>query len=187
DAAVPIAPQPRAAPQPGARIAANGTAFFVTADGHAVTNDHVVRAERRLFAVIGGRERPVEVIDRDPGNDLALVRVGMASRPIPIAAAGPAKGDEIAALGYPVAGALGTEMKATFGRVNALSGARDDPRVLQIDAPLQPGNSGGPVLNSRGEAVGVVLSTFSTVRAVRATGGALPQNVNYAVKADYLL
>ena len=181
------APGPAAAPQPGARINGNGTAFFVTADGYAVTNEHDVRGDRRLFALIGGKELAVEVIDRDAGNDLALIKVSTASRPVPIAAAPPAKGDEVAALGYPIAGTLGTEMKATFGRVNALSGLRDDPRALQIDAPLQPGNSGGPVLNSRGEAVGVVAATFSTVRGVRTTGGALPQNVNYAVKAQYLV
>jgi len=175
------------APRPGARIGGNATAFFVSADGYAVTNEHVVRGNRRLFALIGGKELPVEVIDHDAGNDVALIRVATASRPIPIAAAPPAKGDEIAALGYPIAGTLGTEMKATFGRVNALSGLRNDPRALQIDSPLQPGNSGGPVLNFRGEAVGVVANTFSTVRGVRTTGGALPQNVNYAVKAEYLV
>ncbi len=181
------APGPSSDPQPGTRISGNGSGFFVTADGYAVTNEHVVRGNWRFFALIGGKELPVQVIDRDAGNDLALIKVAAASRPIPIAAAAPAKGDEIAALGYPVAGTLGTELKATFGRVNALSGVRDDPRMLQIDAPIQPGNSGGPVLNARGEAVGIVVSTFSTARAVRTTGGALPQNVNYAVKAEYLI
>src|SRR5262249_12499370 len=80
EAAPSSAPQqgPAPAPQPGARIAGNGTAFFVTADGYAVTNDHVVRGERRLSARISGLELPVEVIDRDPGNDLALIKVGTA-------------------------------------------------------------------------------------------------------------
>jgi S1-C subfamily serine protease len=187
DAPAAAAPGPVSTPQPGGRIGGNATGFFVTADGYAVTNEHVVRGNRRLFALIGGRELPVVVIDRDAGNDLALVKVATASRPIPIAVALPAKGDDVTALGYPVAGTLGTEIKATFGRVNALSGLRDDPRMLQMDAPLQPGNSGGPLLNVRGEAIGVVTLTFSTARAVRVTGGALPQNVNYAVKTEYLV
>ncbi|HEY7610852.1 MAG TPA: serine protease [Alphaproteobacteria bacterium] len=182
----PASPRPAPPPPPGTAISSNGSGFFVTADGYAVTNDHVVRGNRRLFALIGGRELPVQVIDRDPANDLALVKVATATRPIPIAASAPAKGDDVAALGYPVAGTLGTELKATFGRVNALSGLRDNPRLLQMDAPLQPGNSGGPLLNNRGEVIGVVTLTFSTARAVRITGGALPQNVNYAVKAEYL-
>lgn len=185
--APPSAAQPGTPPAPGTAITSNGTAFFVTADGYAVTNEHVVRGSRALSALIGGKELPVQVIDRDAANDLALIKVAVASRPIPIAAGEPAKGEDIAALGYPVANALGTEQKATFGRVNALSGARNDSRVIQIDAPLQPGNSGGPVLNRRGEAVGVVMSTFSTARAVRITGGALPQNVNYAMKSAYLV
>lgn len=186
-ASPPSAQQPGTRPSPGTAIASNGTGFFVTADGYAVTNEHVARGNRRLFALIGGRELPVRVVDRDAANDLALIKVAVASRPIPIAAHEPAKGEEIATLGYPVASALGTEQKATFGRVNALSGIRNDSRVIQIDAPLQPGNSGGPVLNRRGEAVGVVMATFSTVRAVRITGGTLPQNVNYAMKSAYLV
>ena len=183
----PSAPRPGPPAAPGTAITSNGSGFFVTADGYAVTNEHVVRGNRRLFALIGGKELPVQVVDRDAANDLALIKIETASRPIPIAAGEPAKGEEVTALGYPVASALGTEQKATFGRVNALSGLRNDSRVLQIDVPLQPGSSGGPILNRRGEAVGVVMATFGTVRAVRITGGTLPQNVNYAIKAAYLV
>jgi S1-C subfamily serine protease len=183
----PATPREGPPPAPGTAISSNGTGFFVTADGFAVTNEHVVRGNRALFALVGGKELPIQVIDRDEANDLALIRVETASRPIPIAVGDPEKGDDITALGYPVAGALGTELKATFGRVNALSGPRNDSRLLQVDTPLQPGNSGGPILNNRGEAVGVVIATFSTARAVRVTGGALPQNVNYAMKSAYLV
>lgn len=174
-------------PPPGGPIHSNGSGFFVTADGYAVTNEHIVRGNRSLWVRIGGKDLPLRVVDVDVANDLALIRVATASRPIPIAAGEPAKGEEVTALGYPIAGALGTELKATFGRVNALSGLRGDARHLQIDTPLQPGNSGGPILNSRGEVVGVAAATFSTARAVRLTGGALPQNVNYAVKSAYLV
>jgi S1-C subfamily serine protease len=174
-----------AAPQPDARISRNATGFFVTADGYAITNHHVVRANRPAFARVGANELPLQVIDRDPANDLALVKVETGSRPIPIALAAPAKGDDVTALGYPVARDMGTELKATFGRVNALSGLRDDPRFLQVDAPVQPGSSGGPLLNARGEVIGVVTATFSTVAAARRTG-ALPQNVNYAVKSEFV-
>ncbi len=159
----------------------------MTADGYAVTNARVVGGDRARFALASGQELPVQLIDSDAANDLALVRIDVASRPIPLAASEPAKGEDVTALGYPVAGALGTELKATFGRVNALSGLRDDARMLQIDTPLQPGNSGGPLLNNRGEVVGVVTATFSTTRAVRITGRAPPQNVNYAMKSAYLV
>jgi S1-C subfamily serine protease len=188
-AAGPVAPgeRPPPPPAPGTAIASNATGFFVTFDGYAVTNDHVVKGERRLFALISGKELPIRVIERDEQHDLALIKVAAASRPIAIATAAPIKGEDVTALGYPVAGMLGTELKATFGRINALSGLYNDRTLLQIDTPLQPGNSGGPILNSRGEVVGVVTSTFSTTRGVRMTGGALPQNVNYAVKSAYLV
>ena len=188
-AAGPVAPgeTPPPPPAPGTAITSNATGFFVTFDGYAVTNDHVVKGTRRLFALIGGKELPIRVIERDEQHDLALIKVATASRPIAIATAAPLKGEDVTALGYPVAGTLGTEIKATFGRINALSGLHNDRTLLQIDTPLQPGNSGGPILNNRGEVVGVVTSTFSTTRGVRMTGGVLPQNVNYAVKSAYLV
>jgi S1-C subfamily serine protease len=67
-----------------------------------------------------------------------------------------------------------------------LSGIQDDIRFLQIDVPIQPGNSGGPLLDRRGNVVGVVTATLNQVTALRASG-ALPQNVNYAVKSDYVI
>jgi hypothetical protein len=81
---------------------------------------------------------------------------------------------------------LGQEVKATFGRVNALSGARGDGRFLQIDAAIQPGSSGGPVLNALGEVVG--MATRSADEAlIRRKYRATPQNVNYALKGEYLI
>ena len=79
-------------------------------------------------------------------------------------------------LGYPSPELQGAGQKATFGRVNSPSGPRDDARLAQIDAPVQPGNSGGPLLSTGGEVVGVVTATLR---------GDF-QNVNYAVKIDYL-
>ena len=174
-------------PPAGGPIQSNGSGFFVTADGYAVTNEHVLRGPRSLWVRIGGKDLPLQVVDVDAANDLALIKVETVSRPIPIALGEPAKGEDVTALGYPIVRAMGTELKATFGRINALSGLRGDARHLQIDTPLQPGNSGGPVLNGRGEVVGVATSTLNTVRAVRLTGGALPQNINYAVKSAYIV
>ena len=93
---------------------------------------------------------------------------------------------EVLVLGYPLIALQGQEQKATVGRINALSGFQGDVRYFQIDAPIQPGNSGGPLLNARGEVVGVVTATLDPVGTLRATGS-LPQNVNYAVKADYMI
>ena len=85
------------------------------------------------------------------------------------------------ALGYPLVQIQGQALKASFGHVNALSGVKDDPRFLQIDVPVQPGNSGGPLVNEKGDLVGVVTATLDQIVTLKETG-VLPQNVNYAVK-----
>jgi len=87
-------------------------------------------------------------------------------------------------MGYPVADVMGQEPKFTEGSVSALSGIGGEAALLQISVPIQPGNSGGPLVNERGEVVGVVTST-AAVRTFFAVTGTLPQNVNWAVKADY--
>jgi len=89
-------------------------------------------------------------------------------------------------LGYPLVGLQGQEQKANFGRVNALSGTAGDIRYIQIDAPIQPGNSGGPLINRAGEVVGVVSATLNQ-QVVISEANALAQNVNYAIKIDYVI
>ena len=96
------------------------------------------------------------------------------------------KGQEIFTIGYPLVQIQGQEPKATFGRINSLSGIKDDIRFFQIDAPIQPGNSGGPLLDNSGNVIGVVTATLAQFVALRESGS-LPQNVNYAVKSDYFI
>ena len=74
----------------------------------------------------------------------------------------------------------------TFGRVNSLTGTGNDVRFLQIDVPIQPGNSGGPLISIHGGVVGIVSVTLNQVATFKESGS-FPQNVNYAVKADYVL
>jgi S1-C subfamily serine protease len=76
--------------------------------------------------------------------------------------------------------------KLAKGEIASLSGASDDPRYFQISVPVQPGNSGGALVDDRGNVVGVVSAKLSA-RAALATSGALPENVNYAVKSSFLL
>lgn len=167
---------------------ATGTGFFVSDRGHLLTNFHVIEEARELFVLLpDGRSLPAEALKADPANDIALIKVEAGGPALALGqAAGVRKGDEVTALGYPLIEIQGQEVKATFGRVNAVSGAGGDVRYFQIDAPIQPGNSGGPVLDAKGRVIGIATATASTIGVARAAGY-LPQNVNYAVKASYAL
>ena len=95
-------------------------------------------------------------------------------------------GGTVATVGFPNIGLQGFAPKLAKGEIASLSGAGDDARYFQISVPVQPGNSGGALVDERGNVVGVVSAKLSA-RAALATSGALPENVNYAVKSSYLL
>ena len=95
-------------------------------------------------------------------------------------------GGTLATVGFPNIGLQGFAPKLAKGEIAALSGAQDDPRYFQISVPVQPGNSGGALVDERGNVVGVVSAKLN-VGAALATSGALPENVNYAVKSSLLL
>jgi S1-C subfamily serine protease len=164
-----------------------GTGFFVSDDGVIVTNFHVIEGATEIVVILPNQEpASAKVLGTDKANDIAILKVSGSTKPIPLATGSRgAKGEDVIVLGYPLVALQGQQQKATFGRINALSGIGDDLRYLQIDAPVQPGNSGGPLLNRKGEVIGVVSATLNQLTALRASG-ALPQNVNYAVKADYI-
>ena len=164
------------------KLASTGSGFYVSGAGHILTNEHVVRGCRKL------RIPPsvsVAVAAQEKTTDLALLKgPGGGKR----AAAkfrggrGIRSGDDIVVLGYPLRGVLASEVNVTTGTVSALAGPRDDRRFFQITAPVQPGNSGGPVLDRSGNAVGVVRAKLNAVKVARVTGD-IPQNVNFAVSA----
>lgn len=165
-----------------------GTGFFVTTDGYMVTNYHVIEGATSVTVVSPAekKEFPAAVVQTDPANDIAILKVDAHTSGIPLASSfSGAKGEEVLTLGFPLVALQGQEQKATFGRINALSGIQNDIRFVQVDVPIQPGNSGGPLLNTRGEVIGVVTATLSQIVTLRASGS-LPQNVNYAVKIDYI-
>ncbi|WP_353184469.1 serine protease [Bosea sp. (in: a-proteobacteria)] len=91
-------------------------------------------------------------------------------------------GEGIAAFGFPHTDLLATTGNFTLGNVTALAGLKDDSRYLQVSAPVQSGNSGGPLLDNSGNVVGVVSAKLDAIKMAAAQGD-LPQNVNFAVKA----
>jgi S1-C subfamily serine protease len=89
-------------------------------------------------------------------------------------------------VGFPDIGLQGFAPKLAKGEIASLSGARDDPRYFQISVPVQPGNSGGALVDERGNVIGIVSAKLDASAALAASG-ALPENVNYAVKSSFIL
>lgn len=95
-------------------------------------------------------------------------------------------GEQVAAFGFPLNGLLSRQGNFTLGYVTATSGILDDSRFAQISTPVQPGNSGGPLIDQNGNVVGVVTSKLNALELMKVTGGDIPQNVNFAVKSAIL-
>lgn len=165
-----------------------GTGFFVTVDGFLITNFHVVDGASELAVITSdGRNLPAKLIQGDPANDVALLKVDAVTQPLAISDnSNLSKGEDVFTLGYPLVAIEGQDQKATFGRVNSLSGIANDIRFVQIDVPIQPGNSGSPLMSREGHVVGICSATLDALVTLRASGS-LPQNVNYAVKSDYII
>ena len=123
----------------------------------------------------------------DAANDLALLKAEGRFAALPVAASRAVKlGGTVATVGFPNIGLQGFAPKLAKGEIASLSGAGDDARCFQISVPVQPGNSGGALVDERGNVVGVVSAKLSAWAAL-ASSGSLPENVNYAVKSSFLL
>ena len=147
-----------------------------------MTNHHVVEGCSSL-AVNGNKAARVQAYDWR--NDLALITVtGDAGPSAEISSERPRLGESVTVAGFPLHGLL-SGLTVTSGTISSLSGLRNDNRHLQISAAVQPGNSGGPLLNSAGAVAGVVVSKLDAVKVAELTGD-IPQNVNFAVKASIL-
>ena len=165
-----------------------GTAWYADT-GYVVTAFHVVEGKKRIL-LYGVDRKPVvaTMVTADPANDIAVLEASFPAKPtvgLPIAKIPAALGGRVFTIGFPHPDLLGISPKFTAGEVSAITGIGDDPRVLQISVPVQAGNSGGPLVNTAGEVVGIISGKLSADKVLKATGD-LTQNVNYAVKARYL-
>ncbi len=183
--AVPGVPPPAG----GGRGAASGTGFLV-AEGRVLTNNHVVEGCARMTARSAtGTIAPARVDATDPRRDLALLTVPAGFGPaLPFRDSPPVlRGETVVTYGFPLSGVLSSGPTLTTGDVSAMAGLRDNPLHFQISAPVQPGNSGGPLLDAQGHVIGVVVAKLNAARIAQMTGGDIPQNVNFAIKGTEAL
>lgn len=165
-----------------------GTGFSISKDGLIITAYHIIEDAKIINVHLKkGSFVSAKVLHSDPVNDLAVLKVETSTPNfLQLAQMRSVKtGDRVFTMGFPVSSVLGQELKYTEGVVSSLSGIGDASSFLQITVPIQPGNSGGPLVNEKGEVVGIITSTVAILPFIKESG-TLPQNVNWAVKSDYL-
>ena len=166
---------------------ATGTGFFITDDGYLISNNHVVKDATKVRLVTSAGLIDAKVVKVDAANDLALLKAEGKFSPLPISPSRSAQlGSTVATVGFPNIGMQGFSPKLAKGEIASLAGSQDDSRYFQISVPVQPGNSGGALVDEHGNVVGVVSAKLDASVALAASG-ALPENVNYAVKSSFLL
>jgi TPR repeat protein len=142
---------------PDAPIEANGTGFFVSDDGYLLTAYHLVVDARKLAIKRDKELLPATLIKSDPANDLALLKVTGQFKGLPLGPSRTVKiGDAVFTLGFPFLRTPATDPVLSEGNIKNLSGPQDDPRLFQVSLGMQMGNSGGPLIDSLGNAVAMV-------------------------------
>ena len=165
---------------PGPAGDSTGTGFYVSPDGYVLTNDHVAGHCTTLTV----NDRPATLVDASEDLDLAVLKVeGTAPAEVAhFAPAGAKLNSGVTVIGYPYGGLLGG-LNATRGSVSSVKGLGGDVATMQVTAPVQPGNSGGPVVSDSGAVVGIVVSKLNA-RKVEEIFDDIPQNVNFAIRSE---
>ena len=163
----------------------SGTGFFINNQGYIVTNKHVVGdyVEMNVKFKINGKEiqKKAELVGYLMDEDIAIIKIDVKGLVLPTVPYSFTKnelniGNQIYTLGFPKPGVLGESIKLTEGIVNSTSGFQDNTSEYQISAQIQPGNSGSPMFDSKGNVKGVVYASYEA-----------GQNVNYAIKSAKLI
>lgn len=166
-------------------VASSGTGFFLSSDGYIVTNNHVIEnAQNGNIKITGINEdyhtsykARVEVVDKQ--NDLAILKIigSVPSIKIPYTFkfTTSSVGEECFVLGYPLISSMGKDIKLTNGIISSKTGFDGNIAQYQISAPIQPGNSGGPLFDKNGNIIGIVQAKHTQA-----------ENAGYAIKASYI-
>ena len=165
---------------------ASGTGFALTQDGLIITNNHVIEGSETIsiYGINGDFNKSFRAVIAvaDANNDLAILRIddpnftSIKSTLYTIKTTLSIVGESISVLGFPLRASMGDEIKLTTGVISSRTGFKGDVTSYQISAPIQPGNSGGPMFDSQGNLIGIINAKHSDA-----------ENASYAIKANYLL
>ena len=169
------------------QIKSMGTGFVINTNAHIVTNHHVISGCNRIEIINSKINSSAKVLFSDEINDLAVIKSNSPVNSYAFLRGGRGirVGEDITTVGYPLGTILGESVKVTTGNISALTGFTNDTTIMQITAPIQLGNSGGPVLDMSGNVVGIVSSKIDELGVEKATG-LLLQNINFAIKTQTL-
>ena len=178
-------PRKKSAADPNMIISASsGSGFSVSSQGHVITNNHVINGCNKVKIHHHGRSISARVITNDPQNDLALLKGDF--RPTTVFSLSNQKPEllqDIYVAGYPFGRIISTSVKVTKGIVSSLTGIGNNFSNIQIDAALQPGNSGGPILSDRGNVVGVAVAKLDLKKVLK-NFGVVPEGTNFGIKTS---
>src|SRR3984957_9034444 len=161
-----------------------GSGFVIRQDGYILTNYHVIKNANQITVTVPGRQAvPARVVTVDQEKDLAILQVSLRNiTALPIASSETVQVlDTVTVLGYPLPTELGTALSASDGKVNAIRDGRNGgTQLFQIDANVNPGNSGGPLLNNHGEVVGIIVAKINSLEYAK-ENGTIPERINFAI------
>ena len=167
---------------------ASGTGFLITSTGYILTAAHVVEGASQIRVVLNGRSWDASILSQDNAHDIAALSIQASGLPyLSIADSNKVLlGEDVSVVGFPLAFFVGTSMKITRGTISGI-GPINTVKCFQVDAPVNPGNSGGPLLNNKGQVIGIITSKINPAFA-DSIGFAIP--INYAnplLKQDYII
>jgi len=174
-----------------------GTGFLISKEGYIATANHVISSASLIVVRFPflNLDFKAEVISGDENNDVALLKIpktqlnSYLSADIPFFISNRNKfdlGQDVYSYGYPLGENLGNKPSFSDGRISSFEGISGDKTTYRISNPIQPGNSGGPIVDNKGRLLGIIVSSLDAIASLELSD-ALPQNVNFAVKTNYLI
>ena len=162
----------------------SGTGFFINHTGHIVSNNHVIDSCNAVKLHYKGKVTPVTILATDQSNDLSLMKVDTKPDDVfPVAIDDANLLDDVYVAGFPFGKDVSSSVKVTKGVVSALTGIANNYSNIQIDAALQPGNSGGPIINNEGNVVGVAVAKLD-YKIILKNYDTIPEGTNFGIKSS---